>query len=1024
MYLTDNIIKLSNKIGQRVYTVVSEMSIEAWITKEPQPFVYRRSGAYQKLTIGSDWGQLFDCAWMRVYGKRPADKFRHKLVALVDIGGEGLIVDKNGSPICGITNKASSYGVPPDKPGKWVVDLSLVSENDEVEFWIDAACNDLFGYVTNGGIITDVHIATCNQLLKSLYYDVEVLFDWINDGQKFESIHPKGIIPEKIITKRSERTDEIIRILEYIDNTLITFSNEEIIKCQIAIQSIISKNNNPSEFRIMATGHAHLDIAWMWPLREGRRKAIRTFATALTNIEKYPDYIFGASQYQLFHWIKKDYPYFFEKLKKQIAAGRFELQGCFWVECDLNLVSGESLIRQIMHGTRFTLQNFSKKINYVWQPDVFGFPATLPQILKKSGINYIASQKLSQNKINKFNNYLFRWQGLDGSEILMHNFPEDTYDSRARARSLEYIEQNYNEKEICPYALMVYGVGDGGAGPGEEHIERLTRIRNIDGLPHVDFSRVDKFFTHADAFRESLPIISGELYFEAHQGCFTSESATKAHNRIMENKLHDAEFFITITNNMTSILRSEFDEIWKAMLTLQFHDILPGSCISRVYHETEKEYLKLEAKTEKIISDAQSTLLSKIDTSSYKDPHILFNTTCFARNEWININNNWLKARVNSYGYAVIDPKNKIVNGLKAESRSIENNYIKLLFSESGDLISLYDKRYGKEYITENMHSEIRAYHEDAGFFAAWDFASNCRDGESYVLLAEKMTTVISGPKTTMTLIYHYNSSYLRFAFTLTQDSPRVDVQTFIDWHEPNVSLKVKFPVSVQTSLAQCQIQFGVIDRPTHSDDSFAFAKDEIPAHHWVDLSDQETGIALIAKNKYGYRVKDQTLELTLLRSQHKPGEVVKTDNYDNFLINNFADIGKQKFTFSLFPHHGDYRVGGVVNQAYIMNHPLQIVPVKPHPGELPPSLSFFAIDTNSVIIETIKLAEDGDGIIVRLYESYGLEISAMLSWVCNYHYVQYVDLQENKLDDSFYCNQYCNLEFKPFEIITLRLTQ
>ncbi len=185
MYLTDNIIKLSNKIGQRVYTVVSEMSIDAWITKEPQPFVYRRSGAYQKLTIGSDWGQLFDCAWMRVYGKRPADKFRHKLVALVDIGGEGLIVDKNGSPICGITNKASSYGVPPDKPGKWVVDLSLVSENDEVEFWIDAACNDLFGYVTNGGIITDVHIATCNQLLKSLYYDVEVLFDWINDGQKF-----------------------------------------------------------------------------------------------------------------------------------------------------------------------------------------------------------------------------------------------------------------------------------------------------------------------------------------------------------------------------------------------------------------------------------------------------------------------------------------------------------------------------------------------------------------------------------------------------------------------------------------------------------------------------------------------------------------------------------------------------------------------------------------------------------------------------------------------------------------------
>lgn len=400
MYLTDNIIKLPQKIGQRVYATVSEMSIEAWITKEPQPFDYRRSGAYQKLTVRSSWGQLFDCAWMRVYGKRPNTTFRHKLVALVDIGGEGLVVDKCGSPVCGITNKTSSYGVPPDKPGKWVIDLSLVSEGEKVEFWIDAACNDLFGYVTNGGIITDVHIATCNQLLKSLYYDVEVLFDWINEGQTHESIHPKGITLEQVNIRRNDHAEEIIKTLEYIDNTLITFSNEEILICQAAVQSIINKNNNSSEFRIMATGHAHLDIAWMWPLREGRRKAIRTFATALANIKKYPDYIFGASQYQLFQWIKADYPYFFEKLKKQVAADRFELQGCFWVECDLNLVSGESLIRQIMHGTRFTQHNFSKKINYVWQPDVFGFPASLPQILKKSGIDYIASQKLSQNKIN------------------------------------------------------------------------------------------------------------------------------------------------------------------------------------------------------------------------------------------------------------------------------------------------------------------------------------------------------------------------------------------------------------------------------------------------------------------------------------------------------------------------------------------------------------------------------------------------------------------------------------------------
>lgn len=984
----------------------------------------RCSGSYQKLAIGSSWGQLFDCAWMRIYGTRPTATYRHKLVALVDIGGEGLIVAKDGSPVCGITNKASSYGVPPDKPGKWVIDLSLISEGNEVEFWVDAACNDLFGYVTNGGVISDVHIATCNQLLKSLYYDVEVLFDWINDGQTFETIHPKGINSEQVTAQRGCDANEIIKILEYIDDTLVTFSNEELLKCKDAAQRIINMGNQSSDIKIMATGHAHLDIAWMWPLREGRRKAIRTFATALANIDKYPDYIFGASQYQLFHWIKKDYPYFFEKLKKQVAAGRFELQGCFWVECDLNLVSGESLIRQIMHGTQFTQQNFAKKINYVWQPDVFGFPASLPQILKKSGIEYIASQKLSQNKINKFANYLFRWQGLDGSEIIMHNFPEDTYDSRARARSLEYIEQNYKEKEICPYALMVYGVGDGGAGPGEEHIERLTRIRNIDTLPHVDFSRVDKFFSYVEPYRESLPIISGELYFEAHQGCFTSESTTKAHNRNMENKLHDAEFFTSIANNMTTVLRSEFDALWKETLTLQFHDILPGSCISRVYQEAEKEYRKLAGKVDEVIHDARSLLINNIDTSTFKNPHAIFNTTSFDHNEWVNIDNNWMKARLNSYGYAVIEPQNETVNGLKAECRSIENDLIRLLFSDDGDLISLFDKRNGKEFITENMHSEIRAYHEDAGFFAAWDFAPNYRNGQSNVLRAEKLTAVISGPKTTMTVHYHYNASYLRLVFTLTQESPRIDIQTFIDWHEPNVSLKIKFPVSVQTPVAQCQIQFGVIERPTHSNDSYAFAKDEIPAHHWVDLSDRETGIALMSKNKYGYRVKDQAIELTLLRSQHKPGEIVKTEDYDNFLRNNFGDIGKQKFTFSLFPHYGDYREGGVINQAYIMNHPLQIVPVTPHPGDFPPSLSFFNIDNSAVIIETIKLAEDGNGIIVRLYESHGRAASAILSWVGHYHYVQYVDLLENQRNASLYCKHHCTLTFEPFEIITLRLTE
>lgn len=331
-----------------------------------------------------------------------------------------------------------------------VVELDQMA-GDEFEMWVDAGCNDLFGYVQNGGIITDAHLGSCNSELKALYYDLEVLIDWIKGDEGFVSHQPKGAQANQTLTLENNdaRFERFIQLMQRVDQTLVGYSKDEIEQCRAILSEVYDEPARQGSVDITATGHAHLDLAWMWPLREGRRKAMRTFTTAVANLEKYPDYLFGASQYQLFEWVKEDHPQLFEQIQHQVKQGRFELQGCFWVESDLNLVSGESLIRQIMYGRKFTEQHFGQSVDYLWEPDVFGFTAALPQILSKSGVKYIASQKLSQNKVNPFPHHMFRWQGLDGSEVIMHNFPEDTYDSRARATSSLKLETNYKEKEIC-----------------------------------------------------------------------------------------------------------------------------------------------------------------------------------------------------------------------------------------------------------------------------------------------------------------------------------------------------------------------------------------------------------------------------------------------------------------------------------------------------------------------------------------------------------------------------------------------
>ncbi|HMA37698.1 MAG TPA: alpha-mannosidase, partial [Chloroflexia bacterium] len=410
------------RIQAAIYTVVAPLAITAWRTAEPVPYPERCSGEELHLQVGDSWGALFDCAWFRFRGQIPASAVGQPVVALLDVNGEMCVVDETGAPLRGLTNVASEFDSQLGKPGKRVLPLTAGAQGPEpVEVWADAGCNDLFGYLQEQGRIKEAALAICHPEIRALYYDFEVLLD---------SLTP---LPEK-----SPRHQQILVALHDVAHLL----NQSSLSADVAGQArarlapVLQKCGGDPSLQISAIGQAHMDLAWLWPIRETKRKGARTFATALAQMADYPDYRFAASQAQLFQWMKESYPALYTRIQARVQDGRLEPQGALWVECDANLVGGESLIRQILHGRQFFRAEFGVDVPYIWLPDTFGFPATLPQILAAAGIRYFLIQKLSWSLVNQFPHHAFHWQGLDGSRVLVHLLPEETYNSPAAPRSI------------------------------------------------------------------------------------------------------------------------------------------------------------------------------------------------------------------------------------------------------------------------------------------------------------------------------------------------------------------------------------------------------------------------------------------------------------------------------------------------------------------------------------------------------------------------------------------------------------
>jgi len=768
---------------------------------------------------------------------------------------------------------------------------------------------------------------------------------------------------------------------------------------------------------IAVLGHTHIDVAWLWTLAQTEEKAQRSFATATKLMEKYPDYIFMSSQPQLYAYVKKNDPGLYEKIKERVREGRWETEGAMWLEADTNLASGESLIRQLLYGKRFMREEFDHENRILWLPDVFGYSAALPQILKKSGVDRFFTTKLSWNETNKQPHDNFIWQGIDGSEIFA--VLADAYVKGLDAKIVYLSEKEHKDKKYTNTHISLFGFGDGGGGPNPDMLEAYDRLKyGLPGLPKVKMRKagetidiIEKQFKESTEKLAFTPKWVGELYLEMHRGTYTTMAHNKKCNRRSEFLFAKAE---TASVSANALLGKEYpaerlDESWLTILKNQFHDIIPGSSIREVYEDSEKEYAMLLKDGEEIFGSALSALAQNVCTQG---GYLVYNPTSFALSGVVRAEDGFISvSEVPAHGYAVLSDIEKCERTVKADAHTIENDFARVEFDENYHISSFYDKVNRREVVEAGEKGNVFEIFEDyPRVYDAWEITEYYKQ-KKWIADDVSSVEIINEPLYAgICVTRKYQDSTFKQTITLTADSPRLDFDTYIDWHEDHVMLKAAFPLDVRANHMNCEIQFGHIERPTHRNTSWDQAKFEVCAHKWTDMSEGDFGVALLNDCKYGYSAEENVLKLTLLKAPTSPNPV--------------ADRGEHKFIYSLYPHAGTLSQSDVVKEAYALNNPLTVKKIAANEnGDLAPVFSFAHTDKSRAVIETIKRAEDADGYVIRLYDSKGTKGEVTLSLGIDFENAYECDMQENILAPLTKEGRDVKLSLSNFEIKTIKIT-
>lgn len=808
--------------------------------------------------------------------------------------------------------------------------------------------------------------------------------------------------------------------------------------------SELSKLEKKSDVTVYTVGHTHIDVAWLWRLKHTREKAQRSFSTVLHLMEQYNEYIFLQTQPQLYQYIKNDCPLLYEKIKEKIAEGKWEPDGGMWLEADCNLPSGESLVRQFMHGCQFIKEEFGKECEYLWLPDVFGYSWALPQILKQCNIKTFMTTKISWNQYNVIPNDTFYWRGIDGSEVLTYfiDTPVEQNDFSGRSTYNGYLTpyavlgswKNFKNKDLSKDVLIAFGYGDGGGGSNRDMLEMRRKMDQLPGLPNVKNCKAGDFFRllhsnieHTDRY---IPTWDGELYLEYHRGTYTSQAYNKKCNRKLEFALTQAESLSVMKYLNNGVYdQKQLYSSWECVLLHQFHDIIPGSSIHEVYQDCHINYETVEKEIEQVIDSCKSALCQ---TSI--NQFALYSSCSFAKTEQvflpINMEGNFyekdtlLPAQKTEGGYYVetnmIPFQGKTISFISGEpahkeedniffvdleKHELDTPFYHIRWTNSGKLDEIYDKEAKRMVLKEQQYGNVLEIYEDKPInFDAWDIDIYYQQKREEISLASPVRLIERGAlRIVLRFVYKYHYSKICQDMILYRNSRRIDFETDVEWHEDHRLLKTAFYTNIRSTKATYDIQFGHVERPTHWNNSWDWAKFEVCAHKWADLSENGYGISILNDCKYGHSIKDNVIKLSLLKSAKNPDP--------------HADMGEHHFTYSLFPHIGNYIDGKTIEEA---NHLNQSTIVWPDHKWLE-SRCLVKVDTNAVILDAVKKAEHEECFIIRLHECHGGHVDFTLSsnfpvkrmLVCNL-------LEEDT--GTIYEGSEVQMTLKAFEIITLKL--
>lgn len=838
-------------------------------------------------------------------------------------------------------------------------------------------------------------------------------------------------------------TEQILDEIDWDEDALY----ESTAKAVTIMEEGLTKAEKEHAVTVHAVGHTHIDVAWLWRLKNTREKAQRSFSTVFHLMERYPEYIFLQSQPQLYQFVKEDCPELYEKIKEKAAEGKWEPDGGMWLEADCNIPSGESLVRQFIHGMGFFQKEFGKTCEYLWLPDVFGYSWALPQILKLCGVKTFMTTKISWNETNQIPEDLFIWRGIDGSEIVTYfiETPEEyrpkedwfaTYNGLLTPKTVLGSWDKFKNKDLSKDIMISYGYGDGGGGVTREMLEMRNMINRMPGLPNVQTDTAGNFFRkiheNVEKAGKNVPVWDGELYLEFHRGTYTTQAYNKKMNRRMELLLAQTEWLSAWNSVIGGIGNEEkLKKYWEKVLLYQFHDIIPGSSIREVYEDSQIMYTELE----KEVMDLQNKTVESI-TQPEEHSYVLAVFDGFSRNDYVQIEQEKigcfydgekkLDAQKTDNGYLVqihMDPLSmkqiqfvqeevKEVEKpetfyVELEKRTVETPYYKICWNEKGQLSMLYDKRCDREILKLGCCGNVMELYEDKPLNDdAWNIDSFYTEKKKELSMdGEARITELGELRMKLEFTYRFHHSSIRQEMVLYRDSRRIDFQTWVDWREEHKLLKTAFYTDVRAVKASYDIQFGYVERPTHKNTSWERAKFEVCGHKWADLSESDYGVSLLSDCKYGYNIDENAIKLSLLRSPKSPDPQ--------------ADMGEHTFTYAFYPHEGNITTCNTVEEAEKLNLPVSVFAgVKPAETK-----TLIRLSGKSVKVDAVKKAEDGSGVVVRLHEYRGARTNVKLSSDYQMTCAQTVNLLETFIEScTINEEQEIALSFRPFEIKTIKL--